>query len=37
MELVPVNKPNKKKGFMGRLMEAAEQKQREQTKQRRRR
>ena len=37
MELVPVNKPNKKQGFMGRLMEAAEQKQREQTKQRRRR
>ena len=26
-ELVPVNKPNKKKGFMSRLMEAAEQKQ----------
>jgi len=35
-ELVPVNKPNKKKGFMARLMEAAEQKQKEQTKQRRR-
>ncbi len=36
-ELVPVNKPNKKKGFMSRLMEAAEQKQKEQHKQRRRR
>ena len=35
-ELVPVNKPNKKKGFMARLMEAAEQKQKEQQKQRRR-
>ncbi len=37
MELVPVNKPNKKKGFMSRLMEAAEQKQKEQQKQRRKR
>ena len=35
-ELVPVNKPNKKKGFMARLMEAAEQKQKDQQKQRRR-
>lgn len=37
LELVPVNKPNKKKGFMSRLMEAAEQKQKEQHKQKRKR
>jgi YidC/Oxa1 family membrane protein insertase len=36
-ELVPVNKPNKKKGFMSRLMEAAEQKQKEQQKPRKKR
>jgi YidC/Oxa1 family membrane protein insertase len=36
-ELVPVNKPNKKKGFMSRLMEAAEQKQKEQQRPRKKR
>ncbi len=37
MELVPVKNPNKKKGFMSRLMEAAEQQQKNQQKIRKKR